>query len=154
MKRMEPRVEKLYEDHTEADEIVKGWKETMELVKAGKFHGHPMFYELLQKMAETHSAKNHDYSGDDPLANFRECEAFNVSAFKGILVRLTDKYSRIKNLAAREGFEGDVKDEKIEDTLLDNAVYSLLAIIVLREAERREDMERAARDLREAIHEV
>ena len=99
--------------------------------------GHPLFHELLEKMREIHNAKNADYGDGKQLGNFMEAEGFGVSAFRGILIRISDKYSRIKSLCKREGMEGEVKDESIEDTLLDMAIYSVLAIIMLREQRER-----------------
>lgn len=94
-------------------------------------HGHPRFYELLQEMAELHSRKNHDYSGDDPLANLRGCEEIGIPAWKGVLVRLQDKWGRLKTFAKKGRLE--VTNESAKDTLMDNAVYSLLCIILLDE---------------------
>lgn len=96
-----------------------------------EYHGHPKFYELLDQMAELHSRKNHDYAGDDPLSNLRAPEEIGVPAWKGILIRLMDKWGRLKTFANTGTFE--VENESVEDTLMDNAVYSLLCIIVLGE---------------------
>ncbi|KKM24785.1 hypothetical protein LCGC14_1601590 [marine sediment metagenome] len=92
------------------------------------FHGHPRFYELLDEMSNLHSRKNHDYSGDDPLSNLKSSVEIGIPAWKGILIRLMDKWARLKTFAKKETLE--VKDESIKDTLMDNAVYSLLCIIV------------------------
>lgn len=101
--------------------------------QVGTPHGHPEFYKLLDQMAELHSKKNHDYSGDeDPLKNLKAARRLGVSPFLGVLVRLQDKWSRLEQFIKTGILE--VKTEKIEDTLMDNAVYSLLAIILLREA--------------------
>lgn len=95
-------------------------------------HGHPEFYNLLGKMAELHSKKNHDYAGDEnPLRNFYKCKEMGLSPFQGVMVRLSDKWSRLEAFMKQRILE--VSEESIEDTLLDNAVYSLLAIILLRE---------------------
>lgn len=95
--------------------------------------GHPEFYELLNRMADLHSRKNHDYAGlNDPFSNFRQCEAFGIPAWKGAVVRLGDKYSRLVNFARVAALE--VADEKIEDTLLDLAVYALITRILYIEA--------------------
>jgi hypothetical protein len=95
--------------------------------------GHPEFYKLLDQMADLHSRKNHDYAGtSDPLKNLRACERLEIDPFMGVLVRLQDKWSRIEEFA-KQGVML-VKDESVEDTLMDNAVYSLLAIILRREA--------------------
>lgn len=93
--------------------------------------GHSRFYELLLEIAELHARKNHDYAKDkDPLSNLRMCEQFDLPAFKGVLVRLSDKWSRITELSKKEAM---VANESITDTLMDMAVYSLLAIILLEE---------------------
>jgi hypothetical protein len=96
-----------------------------------KKHGHPRFYELLESLADLHSAKNHDYAGDDPLSNFRMCEEMGLPAWKGVVVRLTDKWARLLNFTKKE--ELLVKDESFIDTLRDNAIYSLLCIILFEE---------------------
>lgn len=95
-------------------------------------HGHPEFYRLLDKLAKLHSSKNRDYAEEeDALSNLHECKGLGVEPWKGVLVRLSDKWSRIKNFARRETLE--VEDESFIDTLLDNAVYSLLAVILYQE---------------------
>ena len=88
--------------------------------------GHPRFYELLKVMAEMHSNKSHDYaSRQDPLYNLRQF------GWKGVVVRLGDKFCRLKGFV--EKGELKVKDESIIDTFLDNAIYSLLAIVLYEE---------------------
>ena len=103
------------------------------------FHGHPGFYELLDQMAELHSRKNHDYAGKGtPLRNFYKCKEMGVTPFTGVMVRLSDKWSRIESFMKQGILE--VKGESVEDTLMDNAVYSLLGILLLREEKNeRED---------------
>jgi len=82
-------------------------------------------------MADLHARKNSNYANPtDPLSNLRRCQALGISPLMGVLVRLQDKWSRIENLA--RGVP-DLVGESLEDTLMDNAVYSLLAIILLRE---------------------
>lgn len=97
--------------------------------------GHPMFYELLEKMADIHSVKNQDYGGGNPLGNFLESQKFGIDPFTGILVRLSDKWSRICSLAKKKNMAGAVKDESIEDTLIDLANYAILALVVKKEME-------------------
>ena len=100
--------------------------------KETEHRGHPRFYELLEEIKETHNRKNHDYAQDkDPLSNLKMCESLGVPAWKGTLVRMSDKWSRITQLA--NGKEALVKDEAITDTLKDMAVYSLLCIILIEE---------------------
>jgi len=91
----------------------------------------PKFKTLLEEIEKLHDSKNHDYTPDaDPLANLRRCEAFGIPAWKGVLVRLTDKASRIEQLASGKA----PKHESLRDSLIDQAVYSLLAVILLDEA--------------------
>ena len=94
-------------------------------------YGHPEFYQLLDRMAETHSRKNMDYSGQDPLANLKMSESMGIPAWTGCLVRMSDKFSRLCSFAKKEKYE--VRDESVEDTLIDLAVYSLLCVILYRE---------------------
>lgn len=97
--------------------------------------GHPRFYELTEQMAELHSRKNHDYSGTaDPLRNLRSPTRIGINPFMGVLVRLQDKWSRLEQFT--NSGEMLVKDESVIDTLMDNAVYSLLAIILYEEMKK------------------
>ncbi len=112
--------------------------ESKELIKRieelERLGGHPRFYELLLEIAELHARKNHDYSKDgDPLSNLKWCQNFGISPFKGVLVRLADKWSRIAELSKKPAM---VKDESMTDSLMDNAVYSLLAIVMLEEEKK------------------
>lgn len=100
-----------------------------------KKFGHPGFYELLDQMAELHSRKNHDYAGtSDPLKNLRACEQLNLKPFMGVMVRLQDKWSRLEEFV--KSGQLMVKNESVIDTLMDNAVYSLLAILLYKEQQK------------------
>jgi hypothetical protein len=90
----------------------------------------PAFELLLDEIKRLHDSKNHDYATDqDPLSNLRRAESFGIPAWKGVLVRLSDKWSRIEQLTAGKA----PKHESLRDSLIDNAVYSLLAVILLDE---------------------
>lgn len=85
------------------------------------------FDECCEKMKATTRAKNADYTGqgEDPFANFSRVEALGIcSTEQGFLTRMTDKMSRLASFS-QKGFL-EVKDESVEDTLLDLATYSLL----------------------------
>lgn len=98
-------------------------------------NGHPRFYALLERMAEVHSAKNLDYSGDkDPLRNLRQCADAGIDPWVGVVVRLTDKMDRLKSFAKARTFA--VKDEGIADTLIDVANYALLCLVLFEEQEQ------------------
>lgn len=69
--------------------------------------------------------KNRDYAGDDdPFKNFRSAIIAGTPVDRAILIRILDKLSRISNLLDKEAA---VKDEKLEDTILDCINY--LAIL-------------------------
>ena len=90
------------------------------------------YIELLEEMKSLHEKKSAGYAGidnPDPWANFRMAEAFGVSAFKGCLIRLSDKYIRVTNLVKNPN--NDQVGESIKDTLFDLAAYALIAICLL-----------------------
>jgi hypothetical protein len=99
-----------------------------------EFHGHPEFYKILDELRDLHSRKNHDYAGDDPLSNLKMCEKGGIAGWKGVVVRLTDKISRLLNFAKKGEFQ--VKDESVEDTFRDTAIYGILGLILYRESKK------------------
>lgn len=71
--------------------------------------------------------KNADYAdGADPFKNFKMSELIGVTPERAILVRISDKMARVSNLLL-PGKEAKVKDETIQDTILDMINY--LAIL-------------------------
>ena len=87
------------------------------------------FHEIVEEMVELHDRKNHDYAGDEYLSNFLMCEKhMEIPAWKGTIIRLSDKMARIMNLAKTE--EVSVGDETITDTLMDLAVYAIITRIL------------------------
>ena len=88
-----------------------------------------IFAELTKKAADTYRDKNHDYG--DSYAKVRQ--KFPNS----VLIRLNDKLSRLEVLMGGE--LAQVKDENIDDTLLDLANYALMELTE-REYERKETM--------------
>ena len=74
---------------------------------------------------QTAIAKNSDYGGsnNDPYANFRNSTIAGVSVEQGIVVRMADKMSRIGTLLQKEA---KVKDEAIEDTIMDLINYAAI----------------------------
>lgn len=85
------------------------------------------FKETTDTMYAITSAKNADYSWEDNVdafANFRVVEAIGAASVEQwFITRITDKLTRITNLTKQKAH---VKDEAIEDTLLDLANYSIL----------------------------
>ena len=87
--------------------------------------------EICEKALEILKKKNHDYSyGEDPFKNFQLCENVGIcKTEEGILVRLSDKLSRIVSLIKSN--ERLVKDESIEDTVIDMINYGILLLCIL-----------------------
>ena len=83
-----------------------------------------LFKEITEDMLKLYEAKNTDY-GSSVSDTYRD---FGLVSF---LVRIQDKLNRLK-LSKRGAL---VVDEKIEDTLIDMANYSILALIELRKDE-------------------
>lgn len=94
----------------------------------------PAYLQLLEDMADLHRRKSAGYSGadnPDPWANFRRSESIDVPAWKGALVRLLDKISRVESLVRNP--DSDQVGEAIEDTLVDAAAYALIVVCLRRE---------------------
>lgn len=87
---------------------------------------------LTSRMHEITAKKNADYADKgDAFSNFKLVEEFGVcSAEQGMYARMTDKMSRLASFI--KNGELQVKDESVEDTLLDLANYSLLMIGLIR----------------------
>lgn len=82
---------------------------------------------MCDKMVEITKAKNADYTGagDDPFANFKIVQTFGcVNVEQGFFTRMCDKMSRISSFIEKGTLQ--VKDESVEDTLLDIANYAIL----------------------------
>ena len=107
-----------------------------------QFYGHSLlkddthptsqaFFDLCDRLKEMHASKSRDYGSEhDPLANIRNGAAFvGIESWKGAMVRLSDKVTRL----ATYNRTGTLTFEGVEDTLLDLASYSLLALLLYRE---------------------
>jgi len=97
--------------------------------------GDTRFHELLKQIGEMHDRKQKDYgSDDDPFANVRASQEWGVEPWVGALVRLNDKVHRLQQFARK----GELANESAEDSMLDIAVYSLIALILYREEDETE----------------
>lgn len=80
------------------------------------------FRDITNSMIQTYQAKNQDYGN-----------SFEKSLYKfglvASIIRLSDKMNRIESLSQTKA---RVKDESIEDTLLDLANYAIMTVIWLR----------------------
>ena len=77
------------------------------------------FKNITQEMLDTYSRKNVDY--DDAFTKSLEEDGLLVAK-----IRLGDKYKRFSALIKQENL---VKDESIEDTLLDMASYAIMTVM-------------------------
>jgi len=92
--------------------------------------GHPMFFQVLEELGAMHEKKGSDYgTDDDPLANVRASVDWGVPDWVGTLIRANDKVIRLQ--AAAKGSK--LKNEGIEDSLLDLASYAIIALVLYRE---------------------
>lgn len=93
--------------------------------------GDPRFHAVLDELGELHERKARDYgSATDPYANVRASEEWGIPAWVGALVRLNDKVHRLKQFAQK----GFLANEAAEDSMIDIAVYAVIALILYREA--------------------
>lgn len=93
------------------------------------------FEAVLIEMVETNRRKRHDYAGDSHfLSNFYEtAEQLSLSAGHSVEQLIATKQARLKVLLPRLWDVNNpmvVNNEPIEDTLLDRAVYSVLAMCI------------------------
>ena len=97
---------------------LKETKKNSNAVVPGYFDG------ICRDLMALHARKNRDY-GNAADASYRE---FGLISY---VIRLNDKMNRLKSLT-KPGTDIGVKDESIEDTLMDLAAYAIMAIESLR----------------------
>lgn len=91
-------------------------------VKQTKMDRLDIYQYILNNLEETYKNKNNDY-GNSVADTYKK---FGDLSF---LVRITDKYNRLMTLCNPNAPEQKVKDEKIDDTILDLANYCLLWLV-------------------------
>lgn len=87
-----------------------------------KFHR-----DCCDRMIKITAAKNADYTGGSvcPFGNFTEVERTGTCETEvGFMVRMTDKFARIRSFVKLGVLK--VKEESVEDTLIDLANYCIL----------------------------
>jgi hypothetical protein len=90
---------------------------------------------LHMKCVAISKAKNADYAtAGDPFLNFKAATGLGIDPADGILVRMSDKMSRVANLIrkARVGQSAAVVDESVTDTLLDLSNYAIILAMYLK----------------------
>lgn len=96
---------------------------------------HPLsqrFHELLQEIGALHDKKQADYGREnDPFSNVRATEEWGSPAWVGAMIRATDKLRRLQKVA--QG--GTLVNEGVKDSMLDLAVYALIASVLYEESQ-------------------
>lgn len=87
---------------------------------------------ILDNMQSVYEAKDNDYSATGlPMGNLRKCEDAGIDAWRGCLVRIGDKMSRLENFLKEKEYL--VISEKAEDTVIDLANYAILMTCLIEE---------------------
>lgn len=103
--------------------------------------------EICNMARRLSHSKNNDYSAPDTrqgdqfavFANFMQAERLNICSVEaGIMVRLSDKMSRLANLI-RAGHKRTVYDERLEDTVMDAINYLIILSAYLKTKERNDE---------------
>lgn len=94
---------------------------------------HPLsqkFHDALVEIGALHDKKQQDYGRvDNPFANVQASEDFGVQDWVGCMIRANDKMRRVQKFVK----DGSLANEGVEDSLLDLAVYTLIALVLYRE---------------------
>lgn len=82
--------------------------------------------DMIERCHAMLASKNQDYANGSAFGNLDMCEQMGAcSTEMGILIRMTDKLSRLLSLI-QSGNEAQVKDESVHDTCEDIVNYSVL----------------------------
>lgn len=109
--------------------------------EAKEYHGHPLFYAIVEELKELHSQKNRQYATQaNPLANFERTGKMMEKIFRpgvnsalaSCLGLMSKQVDGIYEMVG-EGKTGT--PDSLIDKLRDVAVYSIIAEIILRESE-------------------
>ena len=81
--------------------------------------------QICKQLNDIYVTKNHDYGN-----SFHD--TYTKLGIISAVTRISDKYSRLESLCTKSKGEQMVKNESIEDTLLDLANYSIMTVMELR----------------------
>ena len=107
-----------------------------------KYYGHPLFYKIVDELKELHSRKNRQYATvEKPLGNFERAGRMVKKLFKEeiderLAVLLCYMSKQIDGVIEIVGENKKNTTEALEDKLKDIAIYSIIAIILSREAQK------------------
>lgn len=101
------------------------------------YKGHPDYLKITEKELALHSAKNDDYAkGGDPLGNFKrvsdmlESWGYEMPPRDVAFIFMMKQLDAVGNMLGQD-YEG--KTEKMDNRLMDIAVYAKLMIILGKE---------------------
>ena len=106
------------------------------------YYGHPDFYKIVDELKELHSSKNRQYATpDNPLGNFERTGRMVKKLFKPeinerLAVLLCYVSKQMDGIIEIVGENKKNTTEALEDKLKDIATYSIIAIILSREAQK------------------
>lgn len=88
--------------------------------------------DAITEINDTHASKGQDYGTDeDPYANVRSSERLGIPAWVEGCALVAHKTTRIGSFLRR----GKLNHESARDSLLDQAVYAVIALVLFDEAE-------------------
>ena len=100
---------------------------------------HPLsqrFHELVNEIGVLHDKKQVDYGRDtDPFSNVRASEEWGIEGWVGAMIRLNDKVRRLQVFATK----GTLANEGAYDSLMDIAVYAIIAYVLLEDRKATRD---------------
>ena len=79
-------------------------------------------FEIVTALNQLYASKNSDYGNSFG-------ETYQKLGIISALTRISDKYNRLVSLATKPEEERKVKDESIQDTLLDLSNYCIMTVI-------------------------
>jgi hypothetical protein len=85
-----------------------------------------IFKAILSEIEELHNKKSQDYgSHEDPFWNISAAQQFDIPPWKAAVLRANDKMARIQSFCQK----GNLVNEPLEDALLDQATYLIIALV-------------------------
>lgn len=99
--------------------------------------------EICEELTKLYADKNADYGGS--FVNTRK------EVDRAIVVRLMDKLERIKNITTKEA---RVKDESLEDSLMDLANYCIMELIEIKRDRQKDQLGEEISDLEIFINDM
>ena len=92
------------------------------------------FMQAIDEIVAMHDKKQADYGRadkGDPFANVRASEDWGIEGWIGCMTRGSDKLKRLQASARGQ----NLVNESIEDSLLDLATYTIIALCLYRETQ-------------------